>query len=222
MKQRVSRLTDNAGHSPEKIRQNLLSSKEYKDTISILKPMIETIKKSECARKVLATCANSTKFQGATQQKRALFLKKSLNLNPKNETETMQEALFYLGFFEVMVTTVVDQLIMIFIASHHDFYVYYNRGYAKNFEDLDYATLAEKLAFLKNHDFNFPVVNKKLRNGIAHMDFDPLPNGKIKIGQEEYDLKKELFIVSAFTLMISSALRDVQFPELLLDIGQSS
>jgi hypothetical protein len=74
--------------------------------------MVESIKNSDYAHKILAPCANKILSRGEIQQKRGKMLRKCLNLVPSNETETVQEALFYLGFFEIAITTVVDQLIM--------------------------------------------------------------------------------------------------------------
>jgi hypothetical protein len=111
---------------------------------------------------------------------------------------------------------------MIFIANHHDFYVYFNRDYAKKFEDLDNASLAEKLAFLRHHEFNLPIVNKKLRNSIAHMDFDPLPNGKIKVDNQEYDLTREILMISYFVILFGTVLDEAHFPETIKEFVKYS
>jgi hypothetical protein len=193
--------------------QKLKATNEYKESLSLLIPMIQSIKTSEYSREILKPCATKIIARSALQQKRALLLRESLKAIPRNETETLQKALYYLGFFEIAVTNIIDQLIMIFIANHHDFYVYFNRDYAKKFEDLDNASLAEKLAFLRHHEFNLPIVNKKLRNSIAHMDFDPLPNGKIKVDNQEYDLTREILLISYFVILFGTALDEAHFPE---------
>ena len=193
--------------------QKLKASNEYKETLSLLTPLIQSLKTSEYSQKILKPCAAKIIARSALQQKRALLLRESLKTIPRNETETLQKALYYLGFFEIAVTNIIDQLIMIYIANHHDFYIYFNKDYAKQFEDLDNASLAEKLAFLKHHEFNLPIVNKKLRNSIAHMDFDPLPNGKVKVNSQEYDLNREVLLISYFVILFGTALEEAHFPE---------
>jgi hypothetical protein len=54
------------------------------------------------------------------------------------------------------------------------------------------------------------------------MEFDPLPNGRVKIGNEEYDLKTELVLVSAFVIMIGNALRETRYPEFLIELTKSN
>ena len=193
--------------------QKLKASSEYRETLSLLTPLIQTLKTSEYSQKILKPCAAKIIARSTLQQKRALLLRESLRPIPRNETETLQKALNYLGFFEIAVTNIIDQLIMIYIANHHDFYIYFNKDYAKQFEDLDNASLAEKLAFLKHHEFNLPIVNKKLRNSIAHMDFDPLPNGKVKVNSQEYDLNREILMISYFVILFGTALEESHFPE---------
>lgn len=202
--------------------QKLKSSNEYKESLSLLVPLIQSMKTSEYSQKILKPCATKIIARSASQQKRALLLRESLKTIPKNETETLQKALYYLGFFEIAVTNIVDQLIMIFIANHHDFYIYFNRDYAKTFEDLDNASLAEKLTFLKRHEFNLPIVNRKLRNSIAHMDFDPLPNGKVKIDNQEYDLTREIWEISCFVILFGTAMEEAHFFKAIKEFAKDS
>jgi hypothetical protein len=111
---------------------------------------------------------------------------------------------------------------MIFIVDHHDFYVYDNRAYARGLDDLDNASLGEKLSFLNHHGLRIfsQNLNKDLRNKIAHMDFDVNSDGTISVGQQKFDLLYEIIKLSAFVLVIGQALASCGVPSLLKELQE--
>jgi len=205
----------------DKIANKFKDTKEYKELIAILIPMIQSIRSSPSSRKILNSCAKKMIERSEIQQKRILLLRKTFKLGSQDEVQILQNALFYLGYFEISVTNILDQLIMIFIANNHDFYIFRKKGYAKKFEDLDKAFLSEKLDFLKHHEIDLPVINNTLRNKIAHMDFD-ISNGKVIVNNYEYDLKWETFLLSAFVIAFATILKDAHFPEIIQEISKEN
>ena len=52
------------------------------------------------------------------------------------------------------------------------------------------------------------------------MDFDILPNGKVLAANQEYDLKLELFVLSAFVIVFATLLKDAHFPDVIKEIAK--
>lgn len=213
-------MSDNNIDISDEFIQKFKISKEYKELFSILAPMIESIRTSPSSAKIFTSCANIIIRRSAIQYNRLTLLRKTLKFDSQDEVQTLQNALFYLGFFEISVSNILDQLITIFISNNHDFYVFLKKGYAKKFEDIEKALLYEKLDFLKHHGINLPVINFRLRNKIAHMDFDILPNSKVLVDGREYDLKLELVVLSCFVFAFTTVLKDAHFPEIMKEIAK--
>lgn len=94
----------------------------------------------------------------------------------------------YLGLVESIGTTIVDMLVLLLIADGHVFHV--ERSYelpriihAKTFSDISppNSTLADKLCFLENNGLKITsrFIDRKLRNDIAHLNFDVNKHGEI-------------------------------------------
>jgi hypothetical protein len=135
---------------------------------------------------------------------------KELSKLHDGELVTLLKAYVFLGLFETTVTNLVDLIIMFFIADGHDFYVYNKRAYAHSLDDLDEASLGEKLIFLNRHGLQVfsQNINKELRNKVAHMDFDIEPDGKISIENQRYDLDNEIYKLMGFLLLLTAVLED--------------
>jgi hypothetical protein len=148
------------------------------------------------------------------------FFKGDAKAEGKDEVTTLRKAFLYLGLFETSITNLIDLLLMLFIVDHHDFYVYDNRAYAKTLDDLDNASLGEKLSFLNYH--GLPIfsqnLNKDLRNKIAHMDFDVNADGTISTGRQKFDLLYETVKLSAFVLVVGQVLGSCGVPSLLKEL----
>ena len=52
------------------------------------------------------------------------------------------------------------------------------------------------------------------------MDFDILPDGKVLVGNQEYDLKLEFFVLSAFVIVFATLLKDAHFLEIIEEIAK--
>lgn len=201
----------------EDFLRKLKETDDYRTLLATLLPLVEHIKASKSAQEFLKSSSEEIIARSERMQKRYDILKPSLKQKPTDESDTLQKALFYLGFFEVSVTNLVDTILMIFMANHHDFYLYRDRGYACKFKDLDDAFLGEKLTFLHSHGLEIfgKNLNHELRNKIAHMDFEITPDGIITVGKKKYNLIHETVKLAAFIWIVETAIWESRFPELL-------
>ena len=94
----------------------------------------------------------------------------------------------YLGLIESIGTTIVDMLVLLLVANGHSFHIERSYGlpridHAKSFEDLDSpnSSLGSKIAFLEKNELDFisKFIDRKLRNDIAHLEFNIDKEGKI-------------------------------------------
>lgn len=94
----------------------------------------------------------------------------------------------YLGLVESIGATIVDMLVLLLIADGHHFHVERFREHpriihAKTFSDIGApnSTLFDKLSFLENNKLKTTasLIDRKLRNDIAHLDFDINRQGEI-------------------------------------------
>jgi len=62
--------------------------------------------------------------------------------------------------------------------------------------------------FLRIYGFSMIAdnINNKLRNNIAHMDFDIEGKGIIRVGKEEYNLQDEIVKLEAILLLSARAI----------------
>ncbi len=94
----------------------------------------------------------------------------------------------YLGQVESIGTIIVDMLVLLVITDGQHFHVEQSYAlprivHARNFEDLDqsHSTLAEKLSFLERSGLKITskIFDRKIRNDIAHLNFDIDKQGNI-------------------------------------------
>ena len=149
------------------------------------------------------------------------LFRETLKTEGKDELATLREAFVYLGLFETSVTNLIDLILMIFIVNHHDFYVYNKRAYAQSLDDLDDASLGEKLTFLNYHKLTIfsHFLDKNLRNKLAHMDFKTNQDGTISIGQQKYNLIIEAAKLMIFTAVVTEVLDFFDVPSILVKIS---
>jgi len=102
---------------------------------------------------------------------------------PSQELESMSKMLGYLGMVESLGVTLVDMLLLILIANEYEVHT---RGpysiHVTSFEELADIDLGFKLKFLKDNGINIAekIVDRELRNIIAHLKFRILENGDIR------------------------------------------
>lgn len=196
----------------DRVYEAVRKSKEYGNIKRVLKPLVQNIKSSDVAKEFLRHYAPKLKNRLRKSKERILLFKEDAK-----SQDPLRKAIVYLALFETTVTNVVDLVLMLFIAVHHDFYAYWTRKYAKSLDDLDDASLREKLIFLNSHSLQVfsRNINRNLRNKIAHMDFDIDADGRISIGNQKIDLEKEIEHLMVFSLCVAHALEDSGVPKIL-------
>lgn len=202
------------------ISLKLKNTVEYTFLVKSLSPLVEAIETSGSAKQFLKSYAPALKGRFEKSGSRMKVFKEDAKTRGIDEVSTLRKAFVYLGLFESSVTNLVDLLLMIFIANHHDFYVYADRAYARGLDDLDDASIGEKLSFLNHHGLQIfsQNLNKDLRNKVAHMDFDINSDGTISVGQQRFDLLIEIVKLSAFVLVIGQVLSSCGVSSLLKNL----
>lgn len=193
---------------------------ETKNITVILSSLVRDVESSEKAKNFLKLHAPSLQNRFEKSKKLMVFFREDSKLH-NGELVTLRKAFVYLGLFETSLTNVVDMILMLFVAVHHDFYVPWKRMYATSLKHLDHASLSEKLDFLNNHNLQFfsERINRKLRNKIAHMEFEIEPDGKILVGDQRYDLEHEIYGLMVFLLIISNSLAESGVAKLLAELS---
>ena len=216
--------TDNAreaGKIVEDLASKMKETREYKLLTTSLFPLIETIKTSGSSKRLLKPCAHTMVDRFRRSSKQMSLFKEAIKTEGNDELSTLRKAFVYMGYFESSVTDLIDLVLMIFVVNHHDFYVYNNRAYAQSLDDLDNASLGEKLAFLNYHNLTIfsQYLNKDLRNKVAHMDFETNKDGTISIGQQKYNLLIETAKLSVFVCIMTEVLDSFDVPSILTKIS---
>lgn len=190
--------------------RRLQRTTEYFQLLKELQPLIEGIassRKVEELDKVLEEASSRSKKSG----ERMRVLKDDSKAGYESQADTLRKGFLYLALFETSVTNILDLLVIVLVLNGHDFYVQpfgeYPR-YAKDLDDLDNSGVADKLYFLKIHGFSMITdnINNKLRNKIAHMDFDTEGKGIIHVGIEEYNLQDEIVKLESILLLSAQVL----------------
>jgi len=206
----------------EKASEMLKRTPEYNNIVKSLAPLIESIRSSETAKSLLKLGGVHI-FQNRFEKsaRRMKIFKEDSKISGTDEISILRKAFLYLALFETSVTNLVDLVLMIFVANGHDFYIFRNRKYAKKLDDLDDSFLSEKLDFLNHHGLVIfsEHINRKLRNRIAHLDFDIEADGKVSVEQQKYDLQNELVHLEALVLIVANALKECRLPELFRELS---
>jgi hypothetical protein len=195
----------------------IVKTNEYQFLLKSLLPLVESINASSDAKNMLKPYSQVFRERSGKMAKRALLLKEDLKVTATNEITALRKAFCYLGFFESSLTTVIDTMLTIFVVNHHDFYEYDKRCYAVNIDDLDNASIGQKLAFLNFHGLQVLSnnINSDLRNKVAHMDSDIEPNGQISFGRQRVSLEKEIDKLATFVLLTLHVLESSGFTRIL-------
>lgn len=131
-----------------------------------------------------------------------IFIPRPLRTTIQKRKELSFINLFrYLGLVESIGVSLVDMLVLMLVATGHDFHVERIHKeprivHATSFDDLKNATLASKLAFLRRNGLTecAKLIDRKLRNDIAHLSFEIDSQGKIKTKHcKELDIENRIF-----------------------------
>jgi len=131
----------------------------------------------------------------------------------------------YLGLVESIGNTIVDMLVLLLIADGQPFHVERSLElpriiHAKSFSDINppNSTLAQKLSFLKQNGLRTTskFIDRKLRNDIAHLNFDVNKQGKISTrNYKKLDIDERLNRFSKMFMAFLSIFKDSGFTDFL-------
>jgi len=128
---------------------------EYQILVEKLKPLVQpTLSSSDRSNDFRDFLRQSfTRFKKSGERIR--HLKEDSKAEYDSQLDTLRKAFLYLALFETTVTNILDLMVMLLVSNGHDFFVQYpRRKYAKNLDDLEGSTVAEKLDFLNFHGFS--------------------------------------------------------------------
>lgn len=127
----------------------------------------------------------------------------------------------YLGLVESIGTTIIDMLVLLLIANGYIFHVERRHEspritHATTFKDIDApnSTLADKLSFLEQNGLrkSSQLVDRKLRNDIAHLEFDINNQGKVSTEHcKELNIDKKTNDFTARFMAFFAVLEDCSF-----------
>ena len=122
----------------------------------------------------------------------------------------------YLGHVESVGATIVDMVVLLLIANGHAFHIHRpHMMHAKTFADIQNVRMFDKLIFLEHSGLETipQIVDRKLRNDIAHLKFDVSKHGEIKT--ENYkrgvDIDQRLDQLSRMFMAVLAVLEDCSF-----------
>ena len=200
----------------DRIIASIKGNAEYETIRSVLQSLVERIESSTTALAFLGQYASNLEQRFDKSRKLMYFFKDDSKLHD-SELATLRKAFVYLGLFETSLSNLIDLILMLFIALHHDLYGFFGKQYAKSPDNLDRISMYEKLNFLKDHDLAVisQNINRNLRNKIAHLDFIIEPNGKILVKRQRYDLEHEIASLMALILCLMQASKEAGVSKLL-------
>jgi hypothetical protein len=186
---------------------------EFKMLVEKLKPLMELILSSQSKKDNFRNSTKQLPIRFRKSGERMSLLKEDSKAGYDSQLNTLRKAFLFLALFETTVTNIVDSIVFLLVLNEHDFFIQYRREYAKSLDDLDAASLGEKLDFLNFHGFSFFTknINRTLRNKIAHMDFDIEEKGAIIVKEQRYYLQEELSRLEAVVMLAAKALRMAGF-----------
>jgi hypothetical protein len=93
---------------------------------------------------------------------------------------------------------------ILLISQGHDLYDFFMRKFVYTFEDVANVNMQTKELFLKEHNLDLfnKGYNRKIRNSIAHCDFEIENDGTVKIKGEKIDIYKEIFKLIDFMMYV--------------------
>jgi len=186
----------------------LKQTPEFKSLTEKLKPLVESILSSSERegkfRDFLKQSSDRLKKSGT----RMRLLKEDSKAEYDSPLNTLRKAFLYLALYETSLTNMLDFVVMLLVFNGHDFIIARTKKRVQSLDDLDESYVAEKMGFLKKHNFSFFTenINKTIRNKIAHMDFDVEGKGVVILNQERIDLQTETIRLEAILLLAAAAL----------------
>lgn len=134
---------------------------------------------------LLATWNRSVEASEALKDMKS---QEALNMLPP-KAKALSKLFAYLGLVESLGATLIDMTLMLLIANGIEMHIRKEGGimHVSNLKDLRRLNLGYKLGFLDENELKFvsAVVNRQLRNDIAHLKFRVEESGEVKGSNEQ-------------------------------------
>ena len=128
---------------------------------------------------------------------------------------TIALASTYLLFFEGCYSTDLDVICLLLVKNGHDLYDFFKRKYVSDLESIGNIDISSKFRFLEEHGLK-SLTNeqfRELRNKVAHLEFEALEKGEIRIRDKTVNIVLKTKELCAFTREISVLLGEVLLEE---------
>ena len=151
---------------------------------------------------------------------------KEMSKFSESKVNSLMKMFQYLGYVESFGTTLIDILVLLLIANGYQLHVERFRGWPRilhvsSFKELKHANLASKLGFLEINGLKnvTKLINKDLRNDIAHLNFSINDKGKIDTSHKKnLDISREIIKLKAHVLYIDALLEKHGFKKWLYEL----
>jgi len=144
----------------------------------------------------------------------------------RSGVKSLMKMFQYLAYVESLGATLIDVLVLMVIASGHQLHVERHHGWphilhVSSFKELSYSNLASKLGFLKLNGLKnvVKVVNRELRNDVAHLNFSIDGKGRINTSHKKnLNIDKEILELKVHILYIDALLGKFGFKKWVAQI----
>jgi hypothetical protein len=142
------------------------------------------------------------------------------------KVKSLMKMFQYLGYVESVGVTLIDMFVLLLIANGHQLHVERLRNWPRilhvsSFKELKHTNLASKLGFLELNEMNniAKLINRNLRNDIAHINFSIDDKGKIDTSHKNnLDVNKHLIELKIRVIYIDALFKEHKFLEWLKQI----
>jgi hypothetical protein len=117
------------------------------------------------------------------------------DISGTNEYEKSALSLaIYLFLTEGSIASYMNFICFMLVSQGHDIYDFFSKKYACSFEEIANVDMRTKEEFLKEHDFDLfnKGYDRKLRNAVAHRNFDIEDDGTIRVKGAKIDVFRKL------------------------------
>jgi hypothetical protein len=110
----------------------------------------------------------------------------------------------YLFEVEGCFASYMNLVCLMLVYQGHDLYNFFDRNFARSLDEIASVNMQTKELFLKEHDFELfnEGFNRKLRNAIAHFDFEIAKDGTVRAKGIKYNVEHELQQLTEFMILV--------------------
>ena len=110
----------------------------------------------------------------------------------------------YLFVVEGVFASYMNLVCLMLVYQGHDLYNFFDRDFARSLDEIANVNMQTKELFLKEHGFELfnKGFNRKLRNAIAHCDFEIEEDGTVRAKGDRFHMLHELLRLCEFMTLV--------------------